>query len=109
MVKLAALTEICTPDLRDMIYQQIDSVSLENDAEIEKTYKILKEKIISWTSNRLSAGMYTDLNIGYVPQQEQCQPCENDWNESWETEYDINMTGQCYGCGGVGHPQRLCP
>ena len=39
MVKLAALTEICTPDLRDMIYQQIDTVSLETADEIEKTYK----------------------------------------------------------------------
>ena len=108
MVKLAALTEICTPDLRDMIYQQIDTVNLETDAEIEKTYKTVKEKLISWTSNRLSAGMYADMNIGNVVQHQPCE-VETEWEENWETEYEVNMTGQCYTCGRVGHPRRLCP
>ena len=56
-----------------MVYQQIDSVSLETADEIENTYKIVKEKVISWASNRVSSSMYTDMNIGNVGQ---CQPCQ---------------------------------
>ena len=64
--------------------------------------------MIPWTSNRLSAGMYADMNIGNVVQHQSCE-VETEWEENWETEYEVNMTGQCYTCGGVGHPQRLCP
>ena len=115
MIKLAALSEICTPELRDLVYQQIDTVNLESEAEIDRTYLTVKEKVISWASNRVSSSMYTDVNIGNVVQ---CQPCEAydyptvNWSEeypAYETEFDVNMMGKCYGCGGVGHPQRLCP
>ena len=73
MVKLAALSEICTPKLRDLVYQQIDTVNLNSEEEIDKTYATVKEKVISWESNRVSSNMYTDMKIGNVGQ---CQPCQ---------------------------------
>ena len=101
MVKMAALTELCPEDIRDLIYQQADEAV---------GYKKVKEKVVGWTSNRLAAKVTAvDLPVGQVGNL--CKHAwegNGDWAEPWE-EYDVNMMGKCYGCGGVGHPHRLCP
>ena len=101
MVKMAALIELFPEVIRDLIYQQADE---------EVGYKKVKEKVVGWTSNRLAAKVSAvDLPVGQVG-----SFCKHgwegngDWAEPWE-EYDVNMMGKCFGCGGIGHPQRLCP
>ena len=48
------------------------------------------------------------MNVGMLNRTEEI---DQTYNEYWEAseEVDICMTGTCYTCGGVGHPQRLCP
>ena len=70
----------------------------------------IKEKIISWTSNRVASAANMDIGnfqMGYQPWEDasQCQGCEPEY----ESEMDVNMMGKCYTCGIVGHPARLCP
>jgi hypothetical protein len=98
MVKLAALTEICTNDIRDLVYQHADT---------GMSYEQIREKIIGWTSNRIAASA-AHMDIGNVNTQNiECQPC---YPGSEENCYGINaMMGKCYNCGEQGHPARLCP
>jgi hypothetical protein len=95
MVKLAALTEICTNDIRDLVYQNADS---------GRTYEEIREKIIGWTSNRIAASA-AHMDIGHVDSGE-CQMCDHDFTGGY---MEVNMAGKCYNCGVVGHPARLCP
>ena len=84
MIKLAALTEICTDDIRDTIYQNVDAGG---------TYVAIKEKVISWVSNRMaSRSEATPMDIGGVK----------------DDEYGINGMN-CYCCGGEGHMSKVCP
>ena len=64
MLKLAALTEICTPELKDFIFQNMDEYKMGTEDGIETAFKSIKEKIISWVSNRLSAAKSVGLNVG---------------------------------------------
>jgi hypothetical protein len=83
MLKLAALTEICTPDLKDLIFQQVEDFQPGDDDALDVAFKKIKEKIISWTSNRLSASRSVEMNIGNVGNVDGnwCQPCEQDCQE----------------------------
>ena len=112
MLKLAALVEICTPELKDLVFQHVDDYLMDTDDQVEEAYLKVKEKIISLTSNRLSVSRH-DCNVGHVG----CQPHydhqwfggEDEWVETppgFEAQ-EINLT--CFTCGGEGHPQRLCP
>jgi hypothetical protein len=92
MVKLAALTEICTNDIRDLVYQHADD---------GQTFEQIREKVIGWTSNRIAANA-ANMDVGNVDAE--CTPCEDGAN--W---FEVNyMTGKCYNCGQTGHPARLC-
>ena len=58
MIKLAALTEICTDDIRDTIFQNVDAGG---------SYESIKEKVISWVSNRAaSRSEATPMDVGAV-------------------------------------------
>ena len=95
MIKMAALTELCTEEIRDMIYQNVDSGA---------TFEVIKEKVVSWVSNRVaSRSSPTPMDIGA------CQP-EEDWGWEDNGEEDINAVGNavCHRCGGTGHFARNC-
>ena len=90
MIKLAALTEICTGDIRDMIYQNVDTT---------KTYEAMREKVVSWVSNRVASGSQSvPMDIGEVGWQEE---------EEWCVDAVAAET-QCYRCGGRGHMASKC-
>ena len=68
MLRLAALSEVFTPELKDLIFQHVEDFEADDDVATEKAYEVIKEKIISWTSNRLSAAKSVELNVGNVVQ-----------------------------------------
>jgi hypothetical protein len=89
--KMAALMELCPVEVQDMIYQNVDDVN--------EDYDKLKQKIITWTSNKISNdGVPMDIGkIGFHQDQ-------------WQEEYEIDAVNtQCYACGGWGHTSRECP
>ena len=91
MVKLAGMTEICTQEIQDHIFQSIkDSTS----------YRELKDQVVVWISNRAAATNGGGINCADCPEGN----LEETWNQE-ETEIDLI----CHGCGGQGHPIRLCP
>ena len=105
MIKLAALTEICTPEIRDMIYHQVNTADKLDDQAAHQIFTEVKQKIISWVSNRIASNSVT-LDIGNVQAETECYRCD----EGTDYLVDINaMLGKCYTCGGIGHPARLCP
>ena len=89
MIKLAALTEICTGDIRDMIYQNVDTT---------KTYA-MREKVVSWVSNRVASVVQSvPMDVGEVDWQEE---------EGWCVDA-VTAETQCYRCGGKGHMASKC-
>ena len=57
MVKMAALTELCPPDMRNLIFQTVDS---------SLTFDTMEEKVISWASNKVGSrkDMPVPMDIG---------------------------------------------
>jgi hypothetical protein len=90
--KMAALMELCPPEVQDMIYQNVD--------EVNEDYDKLKHNIITWTSNKV-ASEGVPMDIGKVG-----------WYDDHDDEYEVAAVGQhaqCYNCGGWGHHSRECP
>ena len=88
--KMAALMELCPPEVQDMIYQNVD--------EVNEDYDKLKQKIITWASNKVESDG-VPMDVGKVE------------NEEYEG-YDVGAVGwgtHCYNCGGWGHLSRECP
>jgi hypothetical protein len=88
--KMAALMELCPMEVQDMIYQNVD--------EVNEDYDKLKQKIITWASNKVASDG-VPMDIGRVE------------NEDYE-EYEVGAVGwnsQCYNCSGYGHLSRDCP
>jgi ribosomal protein L15 len=94
MIKMAAMTEICTEEIRDMIFQNVDG-GREMTKEL---YTEIKDKVISWVSNRVASRTEaTPMDIGGI-----------DGKGGEEEEWGIyGMT--CFQCGGEGHMSRVCP
>ena len=86
--KMAALMELCPNDVQDMVYQTID--------DVHEDYEKLKQKIVSWTSNKVTRDGSVPMEIGEVDPE--------------EANVDaISSHSQCYNCGGWGHASRECP
>ena len=87
--KMAALMELCPTEVQDMIYQNVD--------EVNEDYDKLKQKIITWVSNKV-ANDGVPMDIGKVDEE--------------HNEYDVAAVGwgtHCYNCGGWGHMSKECP
>ena len=97
VIKLAGLTELCPFEVREMVFQNLG---------IDGDYKTMKEKIVSWLSNKVAmSDGPTPMDLGNVDD----KPKEAEWEEGGEYSVDAigNMT--CHGCGGWGHMKRDCP
>ena len=93
--KIAALMELCPPEVQDVIYQNVDEVSEEYDK--------LKQKIVTWTSNKVAnEGVLVDfVRVGW-----------HDDHDHDHDYYEISAIGQhtqCDKCGGWVYMLRECP
>ena len=88
--KLAALTEMCPDEVRDLIYAHVDGVG---------GYKGMRDLVAGWVANKIAAKK--GMVVGCVRTGVGEQGTEGE-------EVDVGLL-RCYQCGGVGHPQRLCP
>ena len=73
-----------------MVYQNVD--------EVNEDYGKLKQKIVTWTSNKV-ANEGVPMDIGKVG-----------WHGD-DGDYEVAAVGQrmqCYNCGGWGHQSREC-
>lgn len=109
MLRLAILSELCPLGIRDIVYQQMDEKQRGTPAQKKELYNSVKEKVIAWTSNRVASSAAVSMDVGLVGQ---CGCCCT--GECWDgtgdvTDFEVNMVGQCYTCGVVGHLARLCP
>ena len=50
------------------MFQHVEDFEVDDDVATEKAYEVIKEKIISWTSNRLSAARSVEMNVENVGQ-----------------------------------------
>ena len=93
--KMAALMELCPPEVQDMIYQNVD--------EVNEDYDKLKQKIVTQTSNKV-ANEGAPVDIGRVG-----------WHDDHDHDHDdyemsaICQHTQCYNRGGWVHMSRECP
>jgi hypothetical protein len=101
MIKLAALTEMCPEDVRDMIFQNVDLGA--GGKVTEELFTTIKEKVISWVSNRVAATRSdaVPMDIGGIGGKKEKE-------EEYYDENGINGMS-CYRCGGEGHMSRVCP
>jgi hypothetical protein len=82
MIRLAALTEICTDEIRDMVFQSVDGCG----GDIESTYKTMRVKIISWVSNRVAAkSQAVPMDVGDI---------YNDYNDYDDATAEVAAIGK---------------
>ena len=107
LIKIAGLTEMCTMELRTQIYAKNIDLSQLTESVLED----LRQFVLSYAANQ-AASNQSILPVGNVEDQSDSSWPRENWDpSSWDQgdERDINMMGNCYACGGKGHPARLCP
>ena len=88
--KMAALMELCSLDVQDVVYQNVDGVS--------EDYDKLKQKIVTWAANKVANSVGpVPMDVGWVHNQEQDERVEQ------EDVGAVTMNTVCHGCGGCGH------
>jgi hypothetical protein len=95
--KMAAFIELCPPEVQDLVYQNVD--------DINEDYEKLKQRVVSWVSNKIANNGPVPMDIGKVGRIE----AEDEYEEE---DFEVAMIGrgmQCYNCGGWGHASRNCP
>ena len=94
--KMAALMELCPPDVQDVVYQNVDGVS--------EDYDKLKQRILAWAANKVANSVGpVPMDVGWVHNQEQDERVEQ------EDVGAVTMNTVCHGCGGCGHLKWECP
>ena len=87
--KMAALVELCPPDVHDVVYQNVDGVS--------EDYDKLKQRILAWAANKVANSVGpVPMDVGWVHNQEQDERVEQ------EDVGAVTMNTVCHGCGGCG-------
>ena len=98
MVKVAALTELFPPDIRDLIFETVD---------YSLTFDTMTEKVISWASNKVASRkeMPISMDIGRLKdiQDWDGRTHEEEWHEVGA------VRDSSHRCGGVGHYAREVP
>ena len=90
MIMLATLTEICTPEIRDMIYQQGDGYFKDkNPTAMKRAFADIREKIISWTSNKIASSA-TNVHVGNFQVE---YPYDDAWEETYPCQ-SLNPSGK---------------
>ena len=88
--KMAALMELCTPDVQDVVYQNVDGVS--------EDYDKLVQRILAWSANKVANSVVpVPMDVGWVHNQQQDDRVEQ------EDVGAVTMNTVCHGCGGCEH------
>ena len=70
--KMAALMELCTPDVPDVVYQNVDRAS--------EVYDKLKQRILVWATNKVANSVRpVPIDVGWVHNQEQDERVEQEY------------------------------
>ena len=85
MMKTALITEICPGEVKDMIFQNMDGAT-------QPTYQAIRDKVISWVSNRVDNNYAVSMDVGALTDEFRVEwPREDyDWHPC---EMEVNMMG----------------
>ena len=92
--RMSALLEMCPREVKDQMLLKLD--------DIGENYEQLKNKVISYTTNRVEQN-----RSGPTPME-----LDEVWQEGEEEEYEVDVVWrnvQCYACGETGHMAAECP
>ena len=97
-MKVAILTAMCPPDIQDIVYQSMETVS---------NYTGIKEKILTIVRNRMSQ-VGEPMRMDNVQQEFYREHGAQEFPEAEEVG-SVGRNLSCHTCGGIGHYARECP